>query len=155
MVVTYRDWRLIGDIAGVVCTATTAYVGYSYVPLCLVYISNPLWFKWRNKAVGQKVYPNLTTRSQRLQCQPALYCEEHFGCTLQQCFLTGWMVHSRVNEISARVNERRWVNEGWMSFLLLRFFILLFLFLSNTLAIMNNMEHFKRSNFSSLKQSAT
>ena len=38
---------------------------------------------------------------------------------LGQCFLTGWMVHPRVNEIFARVNETRGVNKGWMKFLFL------------------------------------
>jgi len=32
---------------------------------------------------------------------------------------------------------------------------LILVFIQHTLAIMNKMEHFKRSNFSSLKQSAT
>jgi len=32
-------------------------------------------------------------------------------CNLHQCFLTRWMAHSRLNEIFARMNERRGVNE--------------------------------------------
>ena len=49
---------------------------------------------------------------------------------LDQCFSTGRMVHPRMNEIFARVNEKTGVNEGWVNFLLLSFCILWFLFFS-------------------------
>ena len=39
-----------------------------------------------------------------------------YSC-LDQCFLTGWMVHLRVNKIFSGMNERRGVGEGWIYFL--------------------------------------
>jgi len=48
--------------------------------------------------------------------------KDHGGHIVQR-FLTGWMVHPRVNEIFAKVNTRRGMNEGWMKFLFLIFCI--------------------------------
>jgi len=68
-----------------------------------------------------------------------------------QCFLTGWMVHPRVNEIFARVNERKGVNEiSVANFLYPKIpCICLVFFTQNISAIMNKMAKFKLCNFAS------
>ena len=73
--------------------------------------------------------------------------------TLFQCFLTGWMIHPRVNKIVARLNETSGVNERWMKFMFLIFVSSENMHLSclwNIPAIVNKISNFKRSiNFAS------
>jgi len=86
----------------------------------------------------------------RCSCKSDLTEQE----SLEQCFLTGWMLHPRVNESFATVNKIRGMNEGCMKFLFLIFCILQWhayvcFFYQDISAIVNKMANFKLSNFAS------